>query len=151
MFPSLTAAVQQMVAERMSEVDVKKEELLAACEKARARAKAKDCKDDEEEDRWLGNISWPRSVAQQLIFECPMSDSLKWSGRKKWFPDAKLARMIVVFHLRDVDPEKQPLLDTRHNEWLKQCREDFTRWTSALTSYSVAAPKGPIQYSLGLC
>ena len=55
-------------------------------------------------------------------------------GRKKWFPDAKLARIIVGFHLRDVDMDKQPLWDSVHKEWLRLCREDFARWTSVLSS-----------------
>jgi hypothetical protein len=48
-------------------------------------------------------------------------------------PDVKLASVIVGFYLCEVELDKQPLWDARHKEWLKQCRKDFARWTSART------------------
>ena len=120
MFPSLTDAVQHMVAKHMNEVDLKKAELLEAREKARQRSKNKDAKSEEDdEDRWSGDISSPRSVAQQLVLEfmgiyVSHVGLPQVIGRKKWFPDAKLARIIVGFHLRDVDMDKQPLWDSVH-------------------------------------
>ncbi len=92
MFPSLTDAVQHMVAKHMNEVDLKKEELLATRKKPRMQAKMKEGKGKEgDEDRWLGDISSPHSVAQQPVLEfmgiyVSHVGLPQVIGHKKWFP-----------------------------------------------------------------
>ena len=133
MFPSITDAVNHLVKHHRGEVETQQGKWK--------EAKAKSTKKD---DDLLLDPNSLGSVAQQMVIEFMWLYVSKVSiarvmGRKKWFTDAILGRVVVGHFLKEVD-ETQQGWEPDHVSWLRGCRETYARWI-APASTSAPPPK----------
>ena len=112
MFPSVTDAVHHMMHEHGPEVE--------AYQKKR------------QDDDMLPDPHSIGSVAQQMVVDFMGVYASKVSiarvvGKRKWFPDTVLGRVVVGHFLREVD-ETQQGWDKDHITRLHTCRQEYAKW-----------------------
>ncbi len=72
-----------------------------------------------------------KAIAQQFVVEMMDVYSNKIGilsvvGRKRWFQNTNTSRVVVGFHLLQIDASKQKW-GREHREWLQLCRNDCAK------------------------
>jgi hypothetical protein len=139
-FPSVTDAVEHLIEDHVAEVRQVQHDLIqeidggasARTRKQRRAGLSFDLKD-------------LRSIAQKMVFEMMESYNQlvgipRLLSRTRWFSNAHLSRVVVGYHLTNVDAKAQGW-EPSHQRWVSACRLDYVKWTSHLPGYSGAPAK----------
>jgi hypothetical protein len=125
-FNSVNAAVDHLLDVHKAEVKERQVNLKKARDKG-----GPSKKHGSTEDLCDMDLLDKHSVAQQFVVEMMEVYANKIGiprvvGRKRWFQNTNTSRVVVGFHLLQIDASKQKW-GQEHREWLELCRNDCAK------------------------